>query len=101
MIIESDSRIVVEWLGKGACSLWYLWDFWEDILVELEGVNFKVIHQYREGNSVADFLAREGEMGKKVIYEESHSLPSYLKGILRLDRWGLSSFGNRLCSEFC
>ncbi|TXG69366.1 hypothetical protein EZV62_004301 [Acer yangbiense] len=65
VIIESDSRIVVDWLRKGRCSLWYLWDFWEDLVAELVGVNFMVFHQYREGNSVADFLAKEGARGKK------------------------------------
>ncbi|KAI9197531.1 hypothetical protein LWI28_000037 [Acer negundo] len=44
VIIESDSRIVVDWLRKGSCTLWYLWDFWEYIVAELEGVNFLVLH---------------------------------------------------------
>ncbi|KAK4839020.1 hypothetical protein QYF36_018370 [Acer negundo] len=34
----------------------------DDIVAELEGVNSMVLHQYREGNSAADFLAREGEI---------------------------------------
>ena len=92
VIIESDSRIVVDWLRKGRCTLWYLWDFWEDLVAELEGVTFMVLHQYKEGNSAADFLAREGEMGKNIIYDDQHLLPRFLKGVLRIDRLGLPSF---------
>lgn len=41
-------RIVVDWIWKGRCTTWYLWDFWEDLVTELKGVNFMVIHQYRK-----------------------------------------------------
>ncbi|KAF5471925.1 hypothetical protein F2P56_008684, partial [Juglans regia] len=88
VVIQSDSRIDVDWLQTGSCSLW---DFWEEVWAELEGMNFMVIHQFWEANSTADFLAREGEMGKSVIYEGGHALP-FLKGIIRLDRFGLLSF---------
>ncbi|KAK0598498.1 hypothetical protein LWI29_035225 [Acer saccharum] len=81
-----NSRIVVDWLRKGSCTLWYLWDFWEDLVAELEGVNFMLLHQYREGNSAADFLARDGEMGKNIIYEDPDLFPRFLKGVLRIDR---------------
>ncbi|KAK4848776.1 hypothetical protein QYF36_017173 [Acer negundo] len=64
----------------------------EDIVAELEGVNFLVLHQYREGNRVADFLAREGKIGKNIIYEDQHRLPRFLKGVLRIVRLGLHSF---------
>ncbi|TXG59223.1 hypothetical protein EZV62_013796 [Acer yangbiense] len=92
MINESDSRIVVDWLRKGRCSLWYLWDFWEDLVAELVGVNFMVFHQYREGNSVADFLAKEGARGKNIFYEDQLSLSRFLQGVLRIDRLGLPYF---------
>ncbi|KAK4844984.1 hypothetical protein QYF36_026727 [Acer negundo] len=64
----------------------------EDIVAELEGVNFMVLYQYRKGNSAAYFLAKEGEMGKNIIYEDQHLLPRFLKGVLRVDRLGLPSF---------
>ncbi|KAF5462658.1 hypothetical protein F2P56_018646, partial [Juglans regia] len=75
VIIESDSQIVVDWLCKGKCSVWYLWDFWEVLRKELEGLNFVVVHQLREGNSAADFLAREGEMGLNVTYNATKIFP--------------------------
>ncbi|KAK0606889.1 hypothetical protein LWI29_005714 [Acer saccharum] len=57
IIIESDSKIVVDWICKGRCTLWYLWDFWEDLCRELRGLNYMVAHQFREANSAVDFLA--------------------------------------------
>ncbi|KAK0596383.1 hypothetical protein LWI29_015201 [Acer saccharum] len=83
VIIKSDSRIVVDWLRKGRCSLWYLWDFWEDLVAELVGVNFMVFHQYREGNSVDDFLAKEGARGKNIFYDDQLSLPRFLQGPIK------------------
>lgn len=48
IIIESDSKAVVEWFRTGKVSLWYLWDFWDDLISEMEGLNVRVIHQFRE-----------------------------------------------------
>ncbi|XP_035549761.1 uncharacterized protein LOC118349436 [Juglans regia] len=89
VIIESDSQIVVDWLCMGKCSVWYLWDFWEALRKELEGLNFVVVHQLREGNSAADFLARKGEMGLNVTYNGNQDFPRFLKGIVRLDFLGI------------
>ncbi|XP_035546597.1 ribonuclease H-like [Juglans regia] len=89
VIIESDSQIIVDWLCMGKCSVWYLWDFWEALRKELEGLNFVVVHQLREGNSAADFLAREGEMGLNVTYNGNQDFPRFLKGIVRLDFLGI------------
>lgn len=50
MIIESDSKLVVNWLRRGKYTVWYLWDFWEELLKDLVGLNVLVLHQFREGN---------------------------------------------------
>lgn len=44
VVIESNSRIVVDWTRKGQCTAWYLWDFFEELETELKGVNFMVLH---------------------------------------------------------
>ncbi|KAG6658115.1 hypothetical protein CIPAW_04G137600 [Carya illinoinensis] len=31
ILVESDSDVIVKWIQAGKCSLWYLWDFWDDI----------------------------------------------------------------------
>ncbi|KAF5468825.1 hypothetical protein F2P56_012942 [Juglans regia] len=56
--IESDSQVAVNWLKFGVCIMWYLCDFWEEFLSELQGLNFSIRHQFREGNKAADFLAQ-------------------------------------------
>ncbi|XP_040995994.1 uncharacterized protein LOC121242162 [Juglans microcarpa x Juglans regia] len=58
IIIESDSKVVVEWFRSRRCSLWYLWDFWDELISEMEGLNITVIHQFREANQAANFLAK-------------------------------------------
>ena len=52
-------------------------------------MNVRFVHQYREGNQAVDFLAKLGERGSNVIYEEFHELPRLLQGIVRIDRSGL------------
>lgn len=32
IMVETDSKVIAEWANKGTCSLWWLWDFWEDII---------------------------------------------------------------------
>ncbi|XP_042969076.1 uncharacterized protein LOC122301760 [Carya illinoinensis] len=49
--IELDSLLVVHWLEKGRCGIWYLEDYWEKIQSILATLEFKVKHTYREGNA--------------------------------------------------
>ncbi|KAG2696624.1 hypothetical protein I3760_07G066400 [Carya illinoinensis] len=53
----------------------------------LQGVRL-VVHQFREGNQVADYLARKGEEGLMWRYCPSDRLPRELRGILKLDVLG-------------
>ncbi|KAL5999771.1 hypothetical protein ACLOJK_038056 [Asimina triloba] len=91
VIVESDSKIVVDWFQAGKCTLWYLWDFWDECIKEMQGMNVRFIHQYREGNLAADFLAKLGESGSNRIYEDIHDLPRLLRGIVRIDKSGLQA----------
>ncbi|KAK4833981.1 hypothetical protein QYF36_014386 [Acer negundo] len=91
VIIESDSKMVVDWLRAGKCTLWYLWDYWDDLLKALEGVNFMAVHQFREANQAADFLARQGKLGRNLTYEGYQNLPRFLRGVLHLDKLGFPS----------
>ena len=50
------------------------------------------MHQYREENNAADFLAREREKGKNKTYDGHYCLPRLLKGITRVDMLSLLSF---------
>ncbi|KAF5472295.1 hypothetical protein F2P56_009026 [Juglans regia] len=61
IIIESDSNLIVDWLRSGKCTLWHLWNYWNELSHELQGTDTRVIHQLREGNQAADFLAKQVE----------------------------------------
>lgn len=45
IIIECDSLSVANWLLNGRCTIWYLWDFWEETLQALYGINYRVFWQ--------------------------------------------------------
>lgn len=52
--------LIVNWIRHHNCSLWYLWDFWDDLLLYLNGLSFEIDHIYRETNSLADILTNTG-----------------------------------------
>ncbi|CAI9766084.1 unnamed protein product [Fraxinus pennsylvanica] len=54
--IECDFLIVVNWMLNLQCTVWYLWDFWEELLALVPHFEVHVAHQFREGNQVADML---------------------------------------------
>ncbi|XP_042941140.1 uncharacterized protein LOC122275684 [Carya illinoinensis] len=63
VILECDSKVIMDWLNARCCNLWYLWNFWDELLQELEGLSYQVVHQFCEGNQVADLLAIRCEAG--------------------------------------
>lgn len=38
--IECDSLVVISWILYNKCHLWYLWDFWENLVELLSEFNF-------------------------------------------------------------
>ncbi|CAI9759581.1 unnamed protein product [Fraxinus pennsylvanica] len=87
--IECDSAVVVNWLTHSLCKIWYLWDYWDELLKLLSGISFTISHQYREANSAADLLARQGADGLTMRYMQSDQIPKLLRGIIRMDKLGL------------
>ncbi|KAG2666238.1 hypothetical protein I3760_15G047900 [Carya illinoinensis] len=88
--IEVDSQLLVNWVTKGACNIWYLEDFWDELRVCLACLDYRLTHVFREGNAVADFLAKQGAGGlTRDWFDEKEDLPSQLRGLLRMDRIGL------------
>lgn len=89
VIIKSDSRVVVDWLLEGRCTLWYLWDFWDELLNALEGISFMVVHQYRDGNQEVDFLDDKARWKGILLMKETRIYQgSLLIGIICLDKLG-------------
>ncbi|KAL6012791.1 Glycerol-3-phosphate acyltransferase 3 [Asimina triloba] len=54
----------------------------------MQGMNVRFAHQFREGNQVADFLAKLGESGSNRTYEDLQDLLRLLRGIVRIDKSG-------------
>ncbi|KAG6658896.1 hypothetical protein CIPAW_04G193300 [Carya illinoinensis] len=94
--LESDSMMVVRWLKASRCEVWYLEEFWEELMEMLKEIEFQVSHIYREGNVAADFLARLGAKGLNKQWL-SRDIPSNLRGILRMDK--LESLGRLYLSN--
>ncbi|XP_042980144.1 uncharacterized protein LOC122310314 [Carya illinoinensis] len=86
--IEMDSKLVIDWFLKKRCGLWYLEDYWEELLCLLQGITFRITHVYRESNSLADGFARLGATGVNKTWNKSSDLPMHLRGICRLDKGG-------------
>lgn len=63
VIIETDSELVEGRIRKNLCSPWYLWDFWEYLQEELQGLYFSIMHIFWEGNQIANYLAKTNEGG--------------------------------------
>ncbi|XP_042974906.1 receptor-like protein 34 [Carya illinoinensis] len=97
--LESDSMMVVRWLKASRCEVWYLEEFWEELMEMLKEIEFQVSHIYREGNVAADFLARLGAKGLNKQWL-SRDIPSNLRGILRMDKLGFPSLRPQLESIF-
>lgn len=64
--IECDSLIMLSWLMNRVCTMWYLWD----LPTLLDGFDFSIKHIFREGNKVADELARVGASGEELMFLE-------------------------------
>jgi len=89
IVVKLDSSLLVTWFEKGSCRVWYLEDFWEEIVFLLSGLNTRIKHVLREGNQAADWLSKSGSAGITHDYT-SNNIPKELKGILRIDKCGLS-----------
>ena len=87
--IECDSKIVVDWISKESYKIWYLWDFLEDLLKLLQFFQVHLSHVFREGNQVADFLAKLGANGLSQQFYSSTDLPRLARGLIRLDQLGI------------
>ena len=93
--IELDSQVVISWWHRRRCGVWYLEDFWEDTLSLMDSMVCVVCHVYREGNKVADWLARSGALGLNSEWRFVREVPRVLRGLIRLDNLGLPSLRYR------
>ena len=90
--IEVDAEVVARWLATDQLGAASVCSEFAKIRRELDEVNWKVTHIFREGNKAADFLAGVGVgSGRMNVYTRS-SVPARVKVLCRLDQWGLPNF---------
>lgn len=87
--IEMDSNVLLSWLQKARCGIWYLKDYWEEFQKLLLAIDYIVCHTYREGNVIADWLARFDAREGDAEWLNMRDLPHMLHGLLREDKWVL------------
>lgn len=90
--IESDSELVMRWITHKRCTILYLWEFWDTLEKELEGLHFYTWHQFGEGKQVEDFFTRigEGEMSRRFFVGEQ--MPRKMRGLMQVDKSGMPCF---------
>lgn len=54
------SKIMLNWVLSPTCRVWYLEDYWEELMSLLKEITFTLRHIYREGNARTNLLARLG-----------------------------------------
>ncbi|KAF5207701.1 hypothetical protein FRX31_002711 [Thalictrum thalictroides] len=88
--IQTDSKLVVQWFGSRASIPWSLSKWWKEIRERAAMMNILIVHVYREGNKVADFLSKWGmkyksggalhhkncRAFKQLIVADEHNIPS-------------------------
>lgn len=80
---------MLNWLKKGRCGVWYLEDYWDEVLHFLSFMNYSLCHILREGNVPADFLAKMGAHGVSNGWNNVQNMPLQFRGWVRLEKSGL------------
>lgn len=87
--MELDSLMVVQWINSDKCGVWYLEEFWEEIMrLKREGEHL-IQHVFWGGNAPADYLAKYGAQGHDQVWNNILQLPMKFRGLIRTDKLNL------------
>ncbi|MCH80179.1 ribonuclease H protein [Trifolium medium] len=93
--LESDSMLVVNAFKEPHKPVtWALRNRWNNALVLLSNMNCIVTHIFREGNVVADLIAKHAQTIPTCV--SWYTIPPFILDVLSRDKLGLPNF--RLCS---
>lgn len=93
VIVESDSMLIVNLVNQRMKPPWQLTQIIEQIREVTETGNFLFVHIFREGNAIADHLAKLGESSKTFhIFNQVVSLPMKIRASLKLDQDNMPNF---------
>jgi len=90
--VETDSRIATLFLSPPRFGHWQLQYLIQRIHNLMNLMEVHITHVYREGNSVADFLANDGFVHKRFSLYNINDTKGKLLGLLRLDKMGYPYF---------
>lgn len=96
VIFGFDSAEFVHWFNQVSSPLWKFLEIWDDIITFGQSLSFSLQQIYREGNSVADQLAKASAKGLFETFFLSYFLPSLAWDKLKLDLIDLTKFRHRL-----
>ncbi|XP_028551570.1 uncharacterized protein LOC114579866 [Dendrobium catenatum] len=87
--VEVDVMLIIHYInGQSSANLVKFYRL-RDIKHCLSLISFKILHILREGNAVADFLAKWDCNLDNFVEYDKHNIPKEAKGLARLDRMGL------------
>ncbi|CAA6660791.1 unnamed protein product [Spirodela intermedia] len=85
IVLESDSRVLVEMLRAGTCSHWQLKSTWMDIMRCRVRIS-TITHQLRKGNQTADVLATHAVCTRlRSVFTSLQDMPVEARGRHRLE----------------
>lgn len=93
IILEMDSKMVVDMI-VGVCKpSWKLLHWIDKIQNKLKHLNATVVHCFQEANTTANSLLKYGAMkDSSMIFTKSSQMPSMAKGNYLMDKNGMINF---------
>ncbi|KAH0761309.1 hypothetical protein KY290_017382 [Solanum tuberosum] len=93
LILEIDSIIIAKMLNNNSGTNLKLKQVIDSINIIKNRVGFQVSHCFREGNQLADYLAKMASFSAQSLLTQAFAqLPRQAKGFFLLDKWKLPSF---------
>ncbi|CAI9102951.1 OLC1v1001353C1 [Oldenlandia corymbosa var. corymbosa] len=84
--VQTDNQVITVCLQKGHSYPWKLYRHFRSIQSMLKQSQSKVLHIYREVNSVADDLAKQASARVSFHYNNYGELPASIRGKVHLDQ---------------
>lgn len=88
--IEVDALNLIQLVNKNTICYPDFFYIIRKIKMLLVGLNFTLIHIFREGNACADYLVKKGTLINEVEEFYSFNLPQQLRGLVFLDKLGMA-----------
>ncbi|XP_060202921.1 uncharacterized protein LOC132631356 [Lycium barbarum] len=95
--VELDSKMVVQMIDGSLKPPWRLLDIIENTKAKMAHINISIKHCFREGNEVADALAKYAtQIQVPRIFLNEGDLPTEARGPLRMNKLDFPSFRRRV-----